>query len=395
MVTVMQRFLLIVIACVVATPLLVAQWQRGVRPDDVSYRRITSVTWTGAEVLAGTAGSGVMRLDVSDMSWSPFTKGIRPEDLDIVAIHATGDGTYAAAEGAMLYAQHGATQWRYVSDGLGTNTVRHLASSGRIVYAATVRDGIYRTTGPGSPWTKVSTRREMDNAASVGAIGTVVFAATDGGVYRSTDRGETWRRLEVTSTYTSAEMLSVLSDGTIYAIVLDGRLTAYRSADSGLTWTPAGTGPDASTAARQVASHGGTTILGAQTGGLYRSMSGGQWWEAINGGLEDVVGRQLIEAVGLTDSVAIVTMNNGDVWYRDARQLLVSVNDVHVPSSYRGITLDRREDGVVVTVALGRGPVRIEVYDIAGRLLSTITAGDGQTVVPLRRTEFVWLTEQR
>ncbi len=391
----MQRALLIFIAWCMATPLLVAQWQQGQRPNDAAYQRITCVAWTGTEVLAGTTGSGVMRLSTADMSWSPFTKGIRPEDLDIVALHAGADGVYAAAEGVVYHLGRGAQQWRDVSDGLGTNSVRHFASSGRIVYGATVRDGIYRSMGQGAAWTKVSTRREMDNAASVGVVGTIVYAATDGGVYRSTDRGETWRRLEVTSTYTSAEMLTVLSDGTIYAIVLDGRLTSYRSADSGLTWTPAGSGPDASSAARQVASHGGTTIMGAQAGGLFRSMSGGQFWEAINGGLEDVVGRQLIEAVGLTDSVAIVTMNNGDVWYRDARQLLVSVNDAHAPFSHRGIALQRRHDAVVVTVASGRGPVRVDVYDIVGRLLSTTIAGDGETVVPLRPSEFVWLPEQR
>jgi len=107
------------------------------------------------------------------------------------------------------------------------------------LFAASGYDGILRSTDQGRSWRKSNEgilRSSYVN--TVGSIGSILLAGTQGGIYRSTNDGESWDFFGNGLPSGSLVLDFTVVDEAIVAAVRDGRfaLGIYRSLDGGITW---------------------------------------------------------------------------------------------------------------------------------------------------------------
>jgi hypothetical protein len=148
----------------------------------------------------------------------------------------------------------------------------------------------------------------------------VVWAGTQGGVFRSADGGATW----AARSPQAARELAVdpTRRRTIFA-VLEG---VFRSTDGGRTWRRMASVRHALSLAIDRRTKPGTVYAGTSYDGVLRSTDGGDRWEPARGGLPP-----LAEIVDLAiDARAPDQALHGHVGYR------------HIPQQRRGRDLARR-----------------------------------------------------
>ncbi len=225
---------------------------------------------------------------------------------------------FGACAGGVWKTTDAGTYWECVSDGyFKTSSVGALAVSQtdpNVIYAgmgeSTIRtdvshgDGVYKSTDAGRSWQqmgledtrhigKIVIHPQNPDIVYVAAVGHAFGTNEERGVFRSVNGGETWEKILYKSEKAGAVDISidVNNPRILYATIWE----AYRS-----FW--------------QISS-------GGSDSGLYRSMDGGDTWEAISG--NKGLPKGLLGKLG----VAISPVRQGRVW-----ALLESEND---PGLYR------------------------------------------------------------
>lgn len=187
---------------------------------------------------------------------------------------------FGACDGGVWKSENAGQTWRNVSDGFvrtaAVGAIAVASSDPNVVYAgmgeACIRsnvshgDGIYRSTDGGETWehlgltdTRHVARIRIDpadaNRVYVAALGHAFGPNDQRGIFRSVDGGRTWQHVLFQDADTGACDLSMdpLNSRILYAAFWHGRRTA-----SGLT-------------------------SGSETGGLWRSLDGGDTWVRLNG----------------------------------------------------------------------------------------------------------------
>ena len=156
-------------------------------------------------------------------------------------------------------------------------------STAHVAYAATP-GGVWKTTD-GTTWARVLAVPARDVAVDA----TRLVAATDEGVWRSTDDGANWfLSTEGFRTTADRDVRSVaLGPGAVYA---GTQRSVLKSTDGGVTWAPAGEGdlPNPALVEDLAANVGrpATWVYAATTQGVYVSQNAGTSWsepEALGG----------------------------------------------------------------------------------------------------------------
>ncbi len=153
-------------------------------------------------LFAGTAGSGVFRSTDGGKTWQPH--GGAGEA--VMALLGQRDGTLLAGchqTGIMRIAADGTTT--PASQGLAARSMSALALSPNferdgVLYTAGIEDGVLRSADRGATWQSVGAL-PTDQVLSLAVVPRtlpehVLLAATDSGLYRSTDSGAHWERAE-------------------------------------------------------------------------------------------------------------------------------------------------------------------------------------------------------
>lgn len=191
----------------------------------------------------------------------------------------------------------------------------------RIIFVGTASGGVFRTLNNGTTWEPVFDRQ---SALSIGDIAIapsnhdVVWVGTGeannrqsstwgDGVYRSLDRGTTWRKMGLAETQTIGRIVIDPRDPNTVFVAAVGHLFGpneqrglYRTHDGGESWEKV-LGVDANTGVTDVAiTPDGRTLIaatylrrrrawgfvgGGPTGGLWRSVDGGDHWQRLTSGL--------------------------------------------------------------------------------------------------------------
>lgn len=160
---------------------------------------------------------------------------------------------YAAAGPGLLRSDDGGRGWS--TTGRAPAGVAALAvvpeDAGDVLYAATLDEGVLASQDDGRSWAPASgfvtgalptmrvtgivyDGRSGDVGQSPGrSFRGALFAATDRGLFRSTDGGGAWARLPLEADL-AALTLGADDPRVVLAVDRDGRV--YRSADRGVTW---------------------------------------------------------------------------------------------------------------------------------------------------------------
>lgn len=200
--------------------------------------------------------------------------------------------------GGVFRSRDGGSSWTGASAGLGTPAGFHWARwlavdphDSAVLYAATDQ-GVFKSTDRAGQWRWLNAGPTPDGrllrtvralALDAGQPGTL-YAATGGGVFQSVDGGATWRwrGRGLPERQVFAVALSPV-DGTLYAATDENGL--FTSRDRGRSWQQARSGlPDTATVLC-LATHPTRprVVLAGTDDGLFRSVDGGRRWARVIG----------------------------------------------------------------------------------------------------------------
>ena len=254
--------------------------------------------------------------------WQP-TGGPYEQVIYTLALGPSPEVLYAGTWGNGLYrSDNGGEVWQATSppgdQGLVVDSTKAqvhalaVTPDGKTVYLSRWGAGVFRSTDYGATWEGISGPANnilpFHDDWNVGAVlidrddSDVVYQATWGGVYKSTNRGDFWEHKDVDPDVPWEEKpvhtLTQAEDGTLYAGTLGAGV--YRSVDGGETWQAMG--PREPALARKVyslATREGVVWAGTLGAGVYRTADGGQQWQQVITGLANDPHARTVQALAL------------------------------------------------------------------------------------------------
>ena len=234
---------------------------------------VTGTLWVG------TASGGVWRSDNDGLSWTSVFDSAGTMTVGTVAIDPNDSGTIWVGTGennqgcesyfgiGLLRSMDGGLNWE-ARNGSGASTLQDLSSfanvivdprnSAHIVTGGRIRGctsgsqangGIYTSDDAGLTWTQRLSNTPVHEIAQDPTVRNTFWAATERGIYKSTDNAVTWvlqtaSGLPNGSTGTTELAIAPSASNTVY--VLFGSPNAlWRTTDGGATWTQRATGSNA------------------------------------------------------------------------------------------------------------------------------------------------------
>lgn len=361
----MKHVLLIAVAMHVAVGR--AQWVQlgGGLPSAIYY----SVATDGSNIYAGHNGGNprLLRSTNNGDTWVGVTD---VSGTGIVwALSNLNGSLFAGTFGSGAYrSTNGGTSWHLADTGMTQNNPRGFARNSTYVFACSWSGTVYRSSDNGSHWTSASTGVTGGGLWPLLAVGSYVYVgAQSGGVFRSTNNGASWgpanTGLTTTTTYALASVGSDLFAGTDGAGV-------FKSTNNGNNWSPASTGM---TSATLYALLTVDTILVAGTAntGVFVSTNRGASWTTLNDGLTNT---QVFSLA--VNGQYLYAGTSSAVFRRPLSQLVVGVplaNDLPVRFSLGQNYPNPFNPSTTISFQIpDRGHVRVAVYDLLGREVSTI-----------------------
>jgi photosystem II stability/assembly factor-like uncharacterized protein len=181
--------------------------------------------------------------------WTAFNEGLgnAKSSIQTLLLHAPYGAFAATGEGVYRTDTINLSgDWRPKNLGLVNATITCLASDPlHIIYAGTIGKGIFKSIDHGVTWQAINNGITVPEGSTltVNAISVdphnyfLVYAATNMGLYRSTDRGATWLSTRFTSNATSVLADPVLP-ATVFAIAEDSSDSGtWFSNNGGATWS--------------------------------------------------------------------------------------------------------------------------------------------------------------
>ncbi len=159
------------------------------------------------------------------------------------------------ATGGIFTSFDGGFTWSAINDFLPSLSIGSLAidPSTNYLYAGTgefteagsstggghLGAGIFRSTDGGSTWTQLTSTAQITQVSRLAVVPAdgFIFAATDSGLYRSSNSGVSWSRIQ-----TIKNLRDVKATPTTHLVLVGTRFGAIRSTDSGGTWATLTTG---------------------------------------------------------------------------------------------------------------------------------------------------------
>ena len=166
-------------------------------------------------------------------------------------------------------------------------TIFTLLSAPPVSYAAT-SGGVYRSTDNGQSWTQFSDG--LSDAASLvyslETFGGALFAGTGDGLFRRGASDSVWTRANQSAAgiVSNAKIFELRAIGGVLFAGLEGQ-GFHRSLDGGQTWTPTLSGTSGFTEHGQAIETFNGAIFAATDKGIYRSTNNGQNWTSAGNGL--------------------------------------------------------------------------------------------------------------
>ena len=221
-----------------------ASWQPIDLPATLAKAPITTIAISkgGTIYLAGPS-LGILRGDAEGRNWTAIDDALPSRDVTALAAHTTQPDTLYAylPESGIYRSQDAGKTWKVMDRGPeGIRQLIHSDMTGSMesgwLYATTTKGAsvsmdcfcLWRDLGDfGGPVSSVAYQPGRPDT---------LYAAAEGGIFRSTDGGRSWEQAK--SPDASVAALTVGPSGTVYALTVDGGF--FRSDDQAATWSRAG-----------------------------------------------------------------------------------------------------------------------------------------------------------
>jgi photosystem II stability/assembly factor-like uncharacterized protein len=325
----------------------------GVVADDKDPNRI----YVG--VVNDKSLGGVFVSDDGGSSWRQINSGL--EERDILSLQQTRDGVlFAGTNHGVFYLNSVGETWEPAS--MIPNAVPQPEEK------AVVAKTTPHSTKKGATHTTVATHTAKKPAVKENAIpldkaprvlafnldGDKWYAATNEGIFVSSDRGHKWYGMRVEGEQEFIAV-SIFADGSVGLVAPKH---AYMSRDEGKTWTQVAM-PQYVTGIYDLTQGGdGSLWMGTREGALH-SLDAGATWEHVLGGLParnvyvvryDLASKNLLATAQQTHGVFEST-DGGQTWHRSAdtgvsiRAALNFQGRLLAASAYNGLLLQQGEGG--------------------------------------------------
>ena len=210
-----------------------------------------------------------------------------------------------------------------------------LITSGTNLFAAT-NVGVYRSTDNGMYWTSVS----GGSCYALLASGSNIFRGSGSGVLLSTDNGDTWTWVNNGLTSTNVRCFAV-NDTNLFVGVYGGGV--FHSTNNGSSWTAASSGM--TNLDMNALAVSGQNLFAGTAGGVFLSTNNGTSWTAANTGLTQLFVQDLAVSgasilAGTLSYGVFLSTNNGTSWTgvnRDLTSLRTSALLVDGAKLYAGV----------------------------------------------------------
>lgn len=288
---------------------------------------------------------------------------------------------YAGSDNGVHLTRDDGARWTSVSQGLPSNpTITALAvvRAPNVVLAGT-HNGIYRTQDAGATWTNVDPRlsQQIINALVIDPQApNRIYAATANTVLRSENAGDTWTDVGADLKATRVWALAFSRDATLVYAATDTGL--YVSDDRGARWRFLSDGLPSGVRLQSIVVTTRGLLVGTNQG-LYQSRDG-RIWSALGGSLTNAFARPLVNDPQQPDRVFVVlpqgiarTMDGGATWsllanpLRDLpiRSLVLADKNTLYAATARGV-MKSSDDGTTWQV-LDTGFVATTIHQLLVR----------------------------
>lgn len=205
--------------------------------------QFTSLASGSGFLFAGTYGTGVLRSRDAGRTWDPSGPGLPDgQPIDKLFLGPKSLLAYAASNGLYRSTDLGAT-WKAAQTGLANTQWQSLRAMGDTLLLGTTA-GIYASRDGGAGWWKTGGSGKGNyNARCLATQGRSAYAyvqdapwdSIPGGLYFSRNLEGAWTRIPMRGLRDTV-LTDIVAYGTTLFAATDSGL--YRSADSGLNWTP-------------------------------------------------------------------------------------------------------------------------------------------------------------
>jgi photosystem II stability/assembly factor-like uncharacterized protein len=363
--------------------------------------------------LYAATDQGAFRSDDRGRTWLSIQQGLPPGPVTSLAENPAGSATLfaVAGDGALFATADGGASWSAAGGGdLPALASVHQGAMSGLVFAGDEDGGVFRSADGGASWQAVVIRgtRGAPRFAVVpqfptlvyvasetgmqvsfdggltfysrlGAVADIVFAvemdgsgrihaATDAGLFTSSDAGDTWSGPPV-SLPANAAVVSLAAErdspGTLLAATTAGEL--FRSADGGTSFAPVTIGlGEAEIVLLHESAWPSVFYAAARDGTVFASLDGGQGWYPIGSGAEGRTIRAIgsdpgspLEVQLATDAGLLLSHDAGGSWASALSSLMLEIVHGLTPlASVPGRIYAATSDGVYRSDDAGRSFVR-------------------------------------
>jgi photosystem II stability/assembly factor-like uncharacterized protein len=257
------------------------------------------------------------------------------------------------------------------ASGLQNQNIRALAvdpNNLQNIYAGDAQNGVFVSINAGQNWVQKSTGLPLPtgiHALAFNNPGKKLYAATDGGLFLSTDGAQHWNNVGTAKTGlpTADSYTAIAFDLNTASIIYVG--TAHhgvlKSVNNGVSWSAASADlPTGDTINNLIYDSDAHQLWAATDMGVYRSDNGGTSWQLLNSGIPvaDVINTVLPANVsGGTRGLIYAGTNHGFYVSQDAGEHWASSHDSLAGTGIHAILIDYQQ-ATTVYVATDLGALR-------------------------------------
>jgi hypothetical protein len=366
----MKKLILLVLFIHCSFTISNAQWVSANGPYGAT---ILCLANSGTNVFAGTYQAGLFLTTNNGTNWS----AIGFANQSVYSLASNGTYLFAGTSAGISRSSNNGANWTTVYNS-ATIIFKSLALNGSFVFAGTNGFGILRSTNNGDNWTY--TALSDFHVSSILVCGANLFAATNGGVFLSTDNGVNWFASNNGLLDLSANILAA-SGINLFVGTTGGGI--FISSINGGNWTTLNNGLTNWYIRALTVSESNTFI--ANSNGVFLSKNPGSTWINRNQGFGTV---PAINTLLIANNYIFAGTVNQSIWRRSLTEIITGTENISktIPESYSlkqnypnpfnpttKIKFDVAKFPSFGGVPEGRGGfVTLKVYDVTGREVETL-----------------------